>query len=248
MKRLENKIAVVTGASKGIGAATAILLATSGASVIVNYLTSKEGADRVVGQIQAEGGEAFAVCADVSTETGISFLIAETKRLHGRIDILINNAGVYGFSGIESVTADEYHRQFDLNVLGVLLTIKAALPLFPKTGGSIVNLSSTVSLRPPMGAAIAGGSKGALDVITKSLAKELGPRQIRVNALNAGVVMTEGFIAGGLAGSAFEKHAIALTPLGRIGQPDDIAYPALFLASDESRWITGETIAVAGGE
>jgi len=248
MNRLENKVAIVTGASKGIGAATAVMLGAHGAAVVVNYLTSKDGADRVVSTIQAEGGRADAVCADVSTESGVAFLIAEAKRLHGRVDILINNAGVYGFQGIESVTAEEFHRQFNLNVLGLLLTVKAALPLFPQSGGSIVNISSTVSLRPPASSAIAGGSKAAVDVATKSLAKELGPRQIRVNSLNVGVVMTEGFISGGLAGSAFEKHAISLTPLGRIGQPDDIAFPALFLASDESRWITGETIAVAGGE
>jgi 3-oxoacyl-[acyl-carrier protein] reductase len=248
MGKLANKVAVVTGASKGIGAAIARHLAAEGASVVVNYLSSREGADRVVDGIVKAGGKAISVGADVSSESGISKLFDETKKAYGRLDILINNAGVYAFGPVESVTAEAYHREHNLNVLGLLLTTQAALPLFPETGGSIVNIGSRVSTVAPAGSAISAGSKAAVDAITKSLAKELGPRRIRVNAINPGVVLTEGFISGGLAESEMEKKNVALTPLGRIGQPDDIAPPVVFLASEDARWITGETIVVSGGE
>jgi 3-oxoacyl-[acyl-carrier protein] reductase len=248
MGRLAGRIAVVTGASKGIGAAIAERLAAEGASVIVNYLTSAEGAARVVGGIQAAGGSACAVCADVSTEAGIATLFSATVSTYGRLDILVNNAGVYAFGPLESVTSVEYTRQFDLNVKGLLLTTKAAVPLFPAAGGSIINIGSVVGTLAPATASISAANKAAVDAITKCLAKELGPRRIRVNSINPGVVMTEGFVAAGLAGSDFEKHAVALTPLGRVGVPGDIAPVAAFLASDEARWISGETIKVAGGE
>jgi 3-oxoacyl-[acyl-carrier protein] reductase len=248
MGKLTNKVAVVTGASKGIGAAIARHLAAEGASVVVNYRSSKEGADRVVEGIINAGGNAMAVSADVSSESEIAKLFDQTKKKYGRVDILINNAGVYAFGPVESVTAEAYHREHNLNVLGLLLTTQAALPLFPETGGSIVNIGSRVSSVAPAGSTVSAGSKAAVDAITKSLAKELGPRKIRVNSINPGVVMTEGFISAGLADSEMEKNNVALTPLGRIGQPDDIAPPVVFLASEDARWITGETIVVSGGE
>jgi len=248
MGKLTNKVAVVTGASKGIGAATARHLAADGASVVVNYLTGKEGADKVVDGIIKAGGKAIAVGADVSSESGIAKLFKETKAAYGRVDILVNNAGVYAFGPLESVTAEAWRREFNLNVLGLLLTTQAALPLFPETGGTIVNIGSRVSSVAPAGSSVSAASKAAVDAITKSLAKELGPRKIRVNSVNPGVVMTEGFISGGLADSPMEANNVALTPLGRIGQPDDIGPPVVFLASEDSRWITGETIIVSGGE
>ena len=248
MKKLADKVAVVTGASKGIGAAIAKHLAAEGASVVVNYLSSEQGAAKVVGEIVAQGGKAIAVGADVSSEAGIARLFEETETAYGRVDILVNNAGVYAFGPLESVTAKAWRREFDLNVLGLLLTTQAALPLFPETGGSIVNIGSRVSSVAPAGSSVSAASKAAVDAITKSLAKELGPRKIRVNSVNPGVVMTEGFISGGLADSPMEKHNVELTPLGRIGQPDDIGPPVVFLASDDGRWITGETLIVSGGE
>jgi len=248
VKKLADKVAVVTGASKGIGAAIARHLAAEGASVVVNYFTSEQGADKVVGEIVAAGGKAIAVGADVSTETGIAKLFDETKTAYGRVDILVNNAGVYAFGPLESVTSKAWRREFDLNVLGLLLTTQAALPLFPETGGSVVNIGSRVSTVAPAGSSVSAASKAAVDAITKSLAKELGPRNIRVNSVNPGVVMTEGFISGGLADSPMEKHNVELTPLGRIGQPDDIGPPVVFLASNDGRWITGETLIVSGGE
>ena len=225
MKKLADKVAVVTGASKGIGAAIAKHLAAEGASVVVNYLRSEQGAAKVVGEIVAQGGKAIAVGADVSSEAGIARLFEETETAYGRVDILVNNAGVYAFGPLESVTAKAWRREFDLNVLGLLLTTQAALPLFPETGGSIVNIGSRVSSVAPAGSSVSAASKAAVDAITKSLAKELGPRKIRVNSVNPGVVMTEGFISGGLADSSMEKHNVELTPLGRIGQPDDIGPP-----------------------
>jgi 3-oxoacyl-[acyl-carrier protein] reductase len=223
-------------------------LAARGASVVVNYLSDEDGARRVVDVIRAAGGCAVAVRADVSSQSDIDTLLEGTAAVYGRLDVLVNNAGVYAFMPIESVTRDEYDRQFELNVRGLLLTTKAALPLFSESGGSIINISSVVSTIAPAGSTLAAGSKAAVDAITKSLAKELGPRGIRVNAINPGVIKTEGFIAGGLADSEFERDAVALTPLGRIGQPDDVACPVAFLASDDSRWITGASIMVAGGE
>jgi len=247
MKRLTGKVAVVTGASKGIGAAIAKQLAADGAQVVVNYATSGEGAKKVVKEIVDAGGEAIAVGASVPKQDDVEKLFVETKKKFGKVDILVNNAGVYAFGSLEQLTVDEYRRQYDTNVLGLLLTTKAALPYFPKEGGSVVNISSIVSSLAPAAAAIYASTKGAVDTITKALAKELGPRQIRVNAVNPGLVITEGVQSAGIPGSDFEKGAVAQTPLGRVGQPEDIAPPVAFLASDEARWITGETIYVSGG-
>jgi 3-oxoacyl-[acyl-carrier protein] reductase len=247
MAKLTNKVAVVTGASKGIGASIAKHLAAEGASVVVNYASSKEGADKVVAEIVKAGGKAIAVGGSVAKEADVVNLFAETKNAYGKLDILINNAGVFAFGPAGEFKTEEYHRQFDTNVLGVFLATKHALPLFPETGGSIVNISSVVStLAPPFGS-VYSATKGALDTITKSLAKELGPRKIRVNAINPGMVETEGAVSLGIIGSDMEKQSIAGTPLGRIGQPEDIALPTVFLASEDARWITGETIFVSGG-
>ena len=248
MDRLKGKVAVVTGASKGIGAAAARRLAAEGASVVVNFHTSKQDADSVVAQIVSAGGKAIAVGADVSDEKQIDALFAKTRQAYGVLDILVNNAGVYAFEPLEEVTAEKYHREHNLNVLGLLLTTKAALPFFPATGGSIINIGSRVNSVAPAKSVISSASKAAVDAITKVLSKELGPRKIRVNSLNPGVIMTEGFIAGGLANSSMQKHYVELTPLGRMGEPDDVALPIVFLASDDSRWISGELIIVAGGE
>lgn len=247
MKKLTGKVAVVTGASKGIGAAIAKQLAADGAQVVVNYSTSRDGADKVVNAIRQSGGEAIAVGATVSKEADIQALFTETRKAYGKVDILVNNAGVYGFSPLDQVTVDEYRRQHDTNVLGLLLTTKAALPYFPAEGGSVVNVSSVVSTLAPPASTIYAATKGAVDTITKALAKELGPRKIRVNAVNPGLVITEGTQAAGIVGSEFEAGAVAMTPLGRVGQPDDIAPPVAFLASDDARWITGETLYVSGG-
>ncbi len=247
MSNLKGKVAVVTGASKGIGAAVAKQLAADGASVVVNYSTSREGADKVVADIQKAGGKAIAFGASVSKQSEIDALFAETKKVYGKVDILVNNAGVYSFAPLEHLKADEYRRQFDTNVLGVLLTSQAALPHFPAEGGSIVNISSVVSTLAPPAASLYASTKGAVDTITKSLAKELASRKIRVNAINPGLVITEGAETAGIANSDFEKGAVAQTPLGRTGQPEDIAPPVAFLASDDARWITGETIFVSGG-
>ena len=247
MGKLKGKVAVVTGASKGIGAAIAKQLAADGASVVVNYSTSREGADKVAAEITKAGGKAIAVGGSVAKQDEIDTIFAETKKAYGKVDILVNNAGVYAFSPLEQVTADEYRRQYDTNVLGLLLATKAALPHFPSEGGSVVNISSVASRLAPAAASIYASTKGAVDTITKSLAKELGPRKIRVNAINPGLVITEGTHAAGLADSDFEKESVARTPLGRAGQPEDIALPVSFLASDDARWITGETIFVSGG-
>ena len=247
MGKLDRKIAVVTGASKGIGAAIAIELAGAGAAVVVNYARSKDAAERVVATIVAAGGNAVSVGADITTDAGVAALIAATADIFGRVDILVNNAGVYAFGALATVTPEEYHRQFDINVLALLMVTKAALPLFPAAGGSVVNIGSVVSSLAPKASVLSAGSKAAVDTITRSLAKELGPRGIRVNAINPGVIMTEGLVAGGLAGGEFEQHAAAAAPLGRIGQPEDIALPVLFMASDDARFITGETLFVTGG-
>jgi 3-oxoacyl-[acyl-carrier protein] reductase len=247
MGKLKGKVAVVTGASKGIGAAVAKQLAAEGARVVVNYATSRQGADKVVSEIKGRGGEAIAVGGSVAKEADIDQIFTETKKAFGKVDILVNNAGVYSFAPVEQVTADDYKRQYDTNVLGLLLTTKAALPYFPPEGGSVVNISSVVSTLAPAAASVYSSTKGAVDTITKSLAKELGPRKIRVNAINPGLVITEGTQSAGLADGDFEKQAIAHTPLGRAGRPEDIAPPVAFLASDDARWITGETIFVSGG-
>jgi len=245
--KLTGKVAVVTGASKGIGAAIAKQLAADGAQVVVNYASSQEGADKVVKDIVDAGGDAVAVGASVSNETEIQALFAKARKSYGKVDILVNNAGVYGFASLEQVTANEYHRQSDTNVLGLLLTTKAALPYFPNEGGSVINISSVASSLAPSTSSVYSSTKGAVDTITKALAKELAGRRIRVNAINPGFVVTEGTHAAGIVGSDFEAGAVASTPLGRAGQPEDIAPPVSFLASDDARWITGETIFVSGG-
>jgi 3-oxoacyl-[acyl-carrier protein] reductase len=213
----------------------------------VNYATSREGADKVVKEITKAGGEAIAVRASIPKEAEIDALFVEARKAYGKVDILVNNAGVYGFGPIDEVTVEEYRRQHDTNVLGVLLTTKAALPYFPTEGGSVVNVSSVVSSLAPPAASVYASTKGAVDTITKALAKELAARKIRVNAVNPGLVITEGAEAAGIVGSDFERGAIAGTPLGRAGRPEDIAPPVSFLASEEARWITGETLYVSGG-
>jgi 3-oxoacyl-[acyl-carrier protein] reductase len=247
MSKLTGKVAVVTGASKGIGAAIAKQLAADGASVVVNYSTSREGADKVVTDIKKAGGKATAIGGSVVKEAEIDALFAETKKTYGKVDILVNNAGVYGFAPLEQLTFEEYSRQHSTNVFGLLATTKAALPLFPAEGGSIINISSIVSTFAPPNASVYSATKGAVDTITRSLAKELGARKIRVNAINPGLVITEGTQSAGFEGGDFEKATVAQTPLGRVGRPEDIAPPVAFLASDDARWITGETIYVGGG-
>jgi 3-oxoacyl-[acyl-carrier protein] reductase len=245
--RLAGKVAVVTGASKGIGAAIAKHLAADGAAVVVNYSASKAGADKVVAEIQAAGGRAVAVQGNVAKKPDIEKLVAETKIAFGPIDILVNNAGIYEFAPLEQITEEHFRKQFDLNVLGLLLTTQEALKNFSPAGGSIVNISSVASTLGMPGTAVYGGTKAAVDAVTRSLAKELGPRGIRVNAIKPGMVETEGVHAAGIAGSEMEKQTKAQTPLGRIGQPQDIAKVAVFLASPDSGWVTGETLTVAGG-
>jgi 3-oxoacyl-[acyl-carrier protein] reductase len=246
-QKLSGKVALVTGASKGIGAAIAKQLAAAGAAVVVNYASSRAGADRVVAEITAAGGKAVALQADVAQPAEITRLLAATKAAFGRLDILVNNAGVYEFAPLEAITPEHFHRQFNINVLGLLLTSQEAVKLFPATGGSIINIGSVVSRITPPSSAVYTATKGAVDAITGVLARELGPRKIRVNALNPGMVETEGSHAAGFIGSDFEKGAVAQTPLGRIGQPGDIAAIAVFLASDDSAWLTGEHLLAGGG-
>jgi len=246
-KKLAGKVAVVTGASKGIGASIAKHLADEGASVVVNYASSKAGADKVVAEITGNGGKAVAVQADVAKKADIERLFAETRKAFGRLDILVNNAGVYEFLPLESVTEEHFHRQFNLNVLGLILTTQEAVKQFNSNGGSIINISSVASTSAPPTGSVYSATKAAVDAVTKSLAKELGPRKIRVNALNPGMVETEGVRSAGIAESDFRKQVEAQTPLGRIGQPQDIAAVAVFLASADSAWVTGETLVVAGG-
>lgn len=245
--KLAGKVAVVTGASKGIGASIAKQLAAEGASVVVNYSTSKEGADRVVSEITAKGGKAVAVQADISKKADIARLFGETKKSFGKLDILVNNAGVYEFSPLESITEEHFHKQFNLNVLGLLLATQEAAKYIGPEGGSIVNISSVASTLGLPSAAVYGGTKAAVDVATKTLAKELGPRKIRVNTISPGMIETEGFHAAGLSESDFRKQVEAQTPLGRIGQPQDVASGVLFFASPDSAWITGETLTISGG-
>ncbi len=247
-QKLSGKVAVVTGASKGIGASIAQHLAAEGAAVVVNYATSREGADKVVAEVERRGGKAVAIQADVARRADIQRLFAEAKRAFGRVDILVNNAGVFEFAPIEEVTAEHFHRQFDLNVLGLLLTTQEALRYLGPEGGSIINVSSVVATLAPPTASVYSATKGAVDTVTRSLAKELGPRRIRVNSINPGMIETEGFHAAGLAESDFRKQVEAQTPLGRIGQPGDIGPVAVFLASNDSGWMTGETIHVSGGQ
>jgi 3-oxoacyl-[acyl-carrier protein] reductase len=246
-QKLAGKVAVVTGASKGIGAAIARHLAAEGAAVVVNYASSKTGADKVVADITGAGGKAVAVQGDVSKKADITRLFAETKKAFGKVDVLVNNAGIYEFGPLENVTEEHFHKQFNLNVLGLLLTTQEAVKHFTPAGGSIVNISSVVGRSPVANASVYSATKGAVDAITKSLAKELGPKKIRVNSLNPGMIETEGLHTAGFAEGDFRKHIETQTPLGRIGQPDDTAKVAVFLASDDSGWVTGETLLVSGG-
>jgi 3-oxoacyl-[acyl-carrier protein] reductase len=246
-KKLSGKVAVVTGASKGIGASIARNLAAAGASVVVNYSSSKEGADRVVGEIERSGGKAIAVRANLAKKADIDDLFAAAKKAYGRLDILVNNAGIYEFAPLESITEDQFHRQFDLNVLGLILASQKAAALFGTEGGTIINISSVVAVSPFPGASVYSATKAAVDAVTKSLSKELGPRKIRVNSINPGMVETEGVHAAGIMGSDLHKQAVAQTPLGRIGHPDDIGKIAVFLASEDAGWVTGETILASGG-
>ena len=246
-KKLAGKVAVVTGASKGIGASIATHLAAEGAAVVVNYSSSKEGADRVVSEITRNGGKAVAVQANVAKEADVEKLFAEGKRAFGRLDILVNNAGIYEFRPLESVTEDHFRKQFDLNVLGLILASREAAKHFGSEGGSIVNISSIAGVAPVASGSVYSAKKAAVDAVTKSLAKELGPRKIRVNSINPGMIITEGVQAAGIHESDFRKQVEAQTPLGRIGQPEDVAPAAVFLASQDAGWITGETLVIAGG-
>lgn len=246
MSDLNGKVAVVTGASKGIGAAIAKRLSAAGAAVVVNYSSSKEDADRVVADIKASGGRAIAVKGDVAKASDLVRLFAETKKAFDTLDVLVNNAGVYKFGPLAEITEEEFHRQFNINVLGTILTTKEAVKHFGEKGGSVINMSSVASAGEAE-AAIYSGTKGAIDAITRALAAELGPRKVRVNAIAPGEVETEGTHSGGIIGSDFEKAMITRTALGRIGQPNDIARVAVFLASDDSGWLTGERLTASGG-
>ncbi|MDG3004889.1 SDR family NAD(P)-dependent oxidoreductase [Paludisphaera mucosa] len=247
MGKLTGKVAVVTGASKGIGAGIAKALGAEGASVVVNYASSKEGADRVVAAIEAEGGKAVAVQGDVARAADVKRLFEETKKAFGKLDVLVNNAGVFDFAPLDEVTEAEYRRQFDVNVLGTLLSTQEAARAFGPEGGSVINVGSVVGLNPPPNAVVYSATKGAVDTITIGLSRELGPRKIRVNAVNPGGTETEGVHRLGVIGSPMEQEMVAATPLGRLGQPEDVAKVAVFLASDESTWLTGERISVSGG-
>jgi 3-oxoacyl-[acyl-carrier protein] reductase len=246
-KKLTGKVAVVTGASKGIGASIAKNLAAEGAAVVVNYSSSKADAEKVVGAITAEGGKAIAVQGDASKKADIDRLFAETKSKFGRLDILVNNAGIYDFAPLENITEEQFHKQFNLNVLGLVLASQSAAKMFDSAGGCIINTSSVVSTLGVPGGAVYSGTKGAVDAITRSLAAELGPRGIRVNAIRPGMVETEGLHAAGIEGSDMQKQVQAQTPLGRLGKPQDIASAAVFLASADSSWMTGETVLISGG-
>ncbi len=246
-RKLEGKVAIVTGASKGIGGAIARHLAAEGASVVVNYASSREGADRVVADIKGKGGKAMAVQANLAKEPDIRRLFAEARSAFDRLDILVNNAGIYEFASLEAVTTEHFHRQFDLNVLGLVLATQEAAKLIGPAGGSIINISSVAATAALPSASVYSATKAAVNAITRCLAHELGPRKIRVNAINPGMVETEGVRSAGLDASDFRKQIEAETPLGRIGQPDDIAPAAVFLASDNARWITGETLYISGG-
>lgn len=246
MSKLTGKVAVVTGASKGIGAGIAKALAAAGAAVVVNYSSSKSAADAVVAAITKDGGKAVAVAGDVSKAEAAQGIIAAAIERFGRLDILVNNSGIYQFAPIEAITEEHFHKHFNINVLGLLLTTQAAVKHL-KEGGSIINIGSGVSRFTPPNSAVYTATKGAVDAITGVLARELGPRQIRVNSVNPGVVETDGTRGGNIIGSDFEKWAVGQTPLGRTGQPDDIADVVVFLASNEARWLTGEVILASGG-
>jgi 3-oxoacyl-[acyl-carrier protein] reductase len=246
MSKLANKVAIVTGASKGIGAGIARALAAEGAAVVVNYASSKAGADKVVSDIEQAGGRAIAVQGDVSKADQAQGLVDAAVDAFGGLDVLVNNSGVYELTPLEAMTEDQYRRMFDVNVLGLLLTTQAAAPHLGE-GGSVINISSAITSLLPPDSAVYSGTKGAVDAITGALASEFGPRRIRVNAINPGVVETEGTHTAGVIGSEFESGAVAQTPLGRVGQPDDIARVAVFLASNDSGWLTGEKLSASGG-
>jgi len=245
--KLTGKAAVVTGASKGIGASIALHLAAEGAAVAVNYASSREGADRVVAEITRKAGKAIAVQANVARQSDIQRLFAEAKRAFGRLDVLVNNAGIYEFSALEEITEEHFHKHFDLNVLGLILASREAVKHFGPAGGSIINISSTVTSITPPNTTVYTATKGAVDAITRTLAKELGPRNIRVNSINPGMVETEGVHAAGFMEGEMRQQIESQTPLGRIGQVHDVAPAAVFLASSDAAWITGETLRVAGG-
>jgi len=247
INKLDGKVAVVTGASKGIGADIAKHLAAERAAVVVNYASSKEGADRVVDEITKRGGKAIAVQANVAKKADVERLFAEATKAFGKIDILVNNAGVYEFSPLDKITEQQFHKHFDVNVLGLLLATQEALRHFNPDGGSIINISSAVTSLTPPNASVYTATKGAVDAITRTLAKELGSRKIRVNAINPGMIETEGVASAGMNEGEFRQAIEAQTPLGRIGQPDDIAPAAVFLASSDANYITGETLRIAGG-
>jgi 3-oxoacyl-[acyl-carrier protein] reductase len=248
MNRLKGKVAVVTGASKGIGASIAEHLAAEGAAVVVNFAASKAGADAVVERIKKKEGTAVAIQADLSKPEDIKRLFAQTKAAHGELDVLVNNAGVYEFAPLDSVTPEHFHKQFNLNVLGLLLATQEAVKLMGPAGGSIINISSVVGPMPVENASVYSATKAAVDAVTIALSKELGPKKIRVNSLNPGMVETEGLHAAGIAESDFRKMIESQTPLGRIGRPDDIARAAVFFASDDAGWVTGQTLILAGGQ
>ena len=245
--KLNGKVAVVTGASKGIGAGIAKQFAAEGAAVVVNYASSKADADKVVDEISKQGGQAVAVQGSVAKKAEVERLFAATEKAFGKIDILVNNAGVYQFTPLEEVTEDEFHREFNTNVLGIILVTQEALKHFGADGGSVINIGSLASSLTPPTAVVYNATKGAVDAITRTLAKELGPKKIRVNSINPGMVITDGVISAGFDQSDFRKSFESQTPLGRIGQPDDIAPAAVFFASPDSGWITGETLLIAGG-
>ncbi len=247
MGKLDGKVAVVTGAAKGIGAEIARELAAEGASVVVNYAKSRAEAERVVAEIAANGGKAVAVQGDVSKPADVERLFVETKKSFGSLDVLVNNAGVYEFAPLQDVDEQAFHRQFGINVLGLILSTREALKLFGDGGGSVINIGSLASTLTPPESVVYSATKAAVDAVTRVLSKELGPKKIRVNSINPGIVETEGFHAAGLSGSDFEKNAVAKTPLGRAGQPRDIAPLAVFLASPESHWLTGQILFATGG-
>jgi 3-oxoacyl-[acyl-carrier protein] reductase len=246
-EKLQGQVAVVTGASKGIGAAIAEHLAAAGAAVVVNYASSRAGAEAVVKRIRETGGKAVAVQADVSKLEDVRRLFAETNKAFGKLDILVNNAGIYEFAPLEAISVEHFHKHFDLNVLGLLLTTQEAVKHFGRDGGSIINMSSFAATAAPPNTSVYSGTKAAVNAITRSLAQELGPRKIRVNAVNPGVIETEGLHAAGISGSDFQKQVEQQTSLGRIGRPQDIAPAVVFLASAESAYITGETLYISGG-
>ena len=247
MRKLQGKVAIVTGVSKGIGAGIAKGLGAAGAAVVVNYSSSKKGADRVVAEITGKGGKAIAVQGDMSKAADVQRLFEETKQAFGSLDVLVNNAGVFKFEPIEAVTENEFHREFNTNVLGPILTIQEALKHFGPEGGSVINISSIASFNPTQNSLVYAATKSALDSITRVLSRELGPRKIRVNTIAPGGVETEGMHRIGVIGSDLETQTVAQTPLGRFGQPEDIARVAVFLASEDAGWVTGERMTVSGG-